>query len=203
MLVPRVRRTSLITIVKRAIGSTVVTFALAVAAYTVSPFATAMVLSNAIKTSNVSLMDTLVDWQGVRTSLRATILQRLDEQALARPEHHGFLDSVKFTLTDTFGPYMVDRMLNERVSPAGFTLYMGPNSPQAMKVRATGIDPDTLPSADTLKRIRNATFIDLRHFQIEMIDRWDPGRVYLAVLERNGFLWRLARVDMLALGAGT
>lgn len=189
-------------IVKQAITSTLLMVALAVCGYTLSPFATAVVLSGAIKNNNVALMDAIVDWQGVKESLRVSILRRLDEKALARPDKPGMMERVKYTLTDTIGPYMVDYTLDQRVSPAGFALYMGPHSPQAEKVRAAGFDPDSLPSANTFKRIRHANFTDFTHFQIEIVDRWDPDKVFLAELELRGVIWQLARVDMLAMGAG-
>ena len=192
----------LIKALKQAVGSGVTALALLVCAYTLSPMATAALLGNAIKTSNAGMMDALVDWEGVKTSLRASILQRLDEKAQSRPVAAGVIDSVKFTLTDTLSPYMVDYILGQRISPEGFTLYMGPHSPMAEKVRAQGIDPDTLPSANTLKRIRRAYFRDLTHFEIEIEDRWDPEKVLLAQLELRGFIWQLARVDVLALGRG-
>lgn len=173
-----------------------------VCAYTLSPFASAYVLGHAIKTNNASLMDVLVDWDGVKSSLRASILRRLDEKAQTRPVAAGVMESVKFTLTDTLSPYMVDYILGQRISPAGFALYMGSHSPQAEKVRALGIDPDTLPSANTLKRIHRSNFSDLTHFQIEIEDRWDPEKVFLAELELRDFVWRLARVEVLSLGKG-
>jgi Protein of unknown function (DUF2939) len=188
--------------IRQAVGSTVTMVALLVCAYTLSPLATAYLLGGAIKTSNVAMMDALVDWDGVKTSLRASILQRLDEKAQSRPVAAGMLDSVKFSLTDTLSPYVVDYVLKERVSPAGFTLYMGSHSPMAEKVRAQGIDPDSLPSANTLKRIHRMNFRDLTHFQIEIEDRWDPEKVLLAELELRDFVWRLARVDMLSIGKG-
>ncbi len=173
-----------------------------ICAYTLSPMATAGLLGNAIKTSNVDLMNALVDWDGVKDSLRTSILQRLDEKARDRPVAAGVMESVKFSLTDTLSPYMVDYILDQRISPDGFTLYMGSHSPMAEKVRAQGIDPDTLPSANTLKRIHRANFRDLTHFEIEIEDRWDPEKVLLAELELRGFIWQLAHVEMLALGKG-
>lgn len=187
---------------RQAVGTAVTGLAVLISAYTISPMATAALLGHAVKTNNVDLMNALVDWQGVKDFLRASILVRLDEKAQSRPVAAGMLDSVKFTLTDTIGPYMVDYMIDERVSPAGFNLYMGPNSPMAQKVRAQGIDPDTLPSANTLKRIHKAYFRDLTHFEIEIEDRWDPGKVLLAKMEFKDFVWRLTKVDMLSIGNG-
>jgi Protein of unknown function (DUF2939) len=184
------------------VGSTVTMLGVLVCCYTLSPFAAAGLLGQAVKTNNVDMLNRLVDWDGVRTSLRASILQRLDEKSKNRPVEAGFIDSVKFTLTDTIGPYMVDYVLDQRVSPEGFILYMGPNSPMAQKVRAQGIDPDTLPSANTLKRIHRSNFRDLTHFEIEIEDRWDPEKVLLAEFELRGWFWQLAHVEALALGKG-
>jgi hypothetical protein len=193
---------SLIQIIKRAVGSTVTMVALVVSCYTLSPFIAAAMLGSAVRTNNVAMMDALVDWQGVKASLRKSILARLDEKAASRPVSAGMLESVSYTLTDTLSPYMVDYVLGQRISPAGFALYMGPNSPQAQKVRAAGIDPDTLPSANTMKRIRRANFTDLTHFQIEIADRWDPEKIFLAEFELRGLFWQMSRVDMLAMGQG-
>jgi Protein of unknown function (DUF2939) len=188
--------------IRQAVGSTVTALALLVCGYTLSPMATAALLGHAVKSNNADLMNALVDWDGVKDSLRVSILARLEEKAQGRPAEAGLIDSVKFTLTDTLGPYMVDYVLNQRVSPAGFNLYMGSHSPMAEKVRAMGIDPDTLPSANTLKRIHHANFRDLTHFEIEIEDRWDPEKVLLAHFELRGWMWQLATVDMLSIGKG-
>ena len=193
---------TLMTAIRRAVVTTITTFSLLVCAYALSPMATAALLGNAVKDNNVDLMNALVDWQGVKKSLRVSILARLSEKAQDRPVASGVMESVKYSLTDTLSPYMVDYVLSQRVSPAGFNLYMGPHSPMAEKVRAQGIDPDTLPSANTLKRIHHATFRDLTHFEIEIEDRWDPEKVLLATLEFSNFFWRLTKVDMLSIGKG-
>jgi len=186
----------------RALNTTVCTLAVLVSAYVVSPFAGAFVLNRAIKDADAATMNALVDWQAVKASLRSSILIRLDEKALTRPEHAGWLERAKFTLTDALAPVMVDSMLEERVSPQGFATYMGPNSPKARQVREAGLDPDTMPSANVLKRIKHAYFLDLTHFEIELADRWDEGKVFRAVLELRDFAWRLSRVEMVSLGAG-
>ena len=186
----------------RTLNVIVLTGALLVAGYTLSPLATAYALNGAIKAGDAATMNTLVDWTSVRTSLRSSILQRLDEKALARPDNPGWLQSVKYTLTDAVSPYMVDHLLSQRVSPEGFTEYMGPHSPKAEAARAAGLDPDKMPSANVMKRIRRANFTDLTHFQIEIVDRWDDGKVFLATLQLQGVLWRLANVQMLSLGEG-
>lgn len=176
--------------------------ALLVCAFALSPLATAMVLHRAITAGDAALMNTIVDWPAVKVSLKQSILQRLNEKALARADNPGWLEQAKYTLTDTLSPYMVDYVVAERMTPAGFTLFMGPNSPGAVKARAAGLDPDNMPSGSLLKRIRRANFVDTTHFEFEVIDKWDTGKVILAGMELRDFMWRLTRVEILALGEG-
>jgi len=189
--------------ISRAVTTTVITVVVLAGLYVASPLAGAYLLNRAIKSGDAGTMNALVDWQPVKASLRRSILARLDEKAQSRPGHPGWLERAKYTLTDAVGPYMVEYVLDERVSPSGFTTYMGPHSPKAEAARAAGLDPDTMPGSDPLKRIRHAEFADLTHFQFEIVDRWDPGKVFLATLELRDFLWRLSSVDVLALGEGT
>ena len=167
-----------------------------------SPFGAAYLLNRAIRNGDAATMNALVVWPEVKDSLRRSILQRLDEKALVRPDNPGWLEEAKYSITDAVGPLLVDYMLDQRVSPEGFTAYMGPHSTKAEAARAAGLDPDAMPSANVLKRIRRANFTDLTHFQIEIVDRWDDGKVFLATLELQGFMWRLSNVEMLSLGQG-
>lgn len=175
---------------------------LLVSAYTLAPLGFAMALHAAIKDGNAPLMNALVDWPAVKFTMKRSILQRLNEKALARADNPGWLEQAKYTLTDTISPYMVDYIVAERITPEGFTLFMGPNSPMAIKAREAGMDIDNMPSGNTLHRIRRASFADVTHFEFEMVDKWDQGKVFLAVLELKDFMWRLSSVEMLSLGDG-
>jgi len=188
--------------VSRAVSTTIITASVLVCLYAASPFAGAYLLNRAIKAGDAQTMNALVDWDAVKDSLRRSILARLDDKALLRPANPGWLAKAKYTLTDVVTPLMVDSMLDDRVSPEGFTTYMGPNSPKAQAARAAGHDPDTMPGASVLTRIKHAYFLDLTHFEIELADRWDAGKVFRTQLELRDFAWRLVRVDMMAMGEG-
>jgi hypothetical protein len=189
-------------ILLRAFSTALTWLGLILAAYVLSPFATAAVLGMAIRDGNERVMTTLVDFPQIRDTVRASVLARLDEKTLTRPDHPSFTQRVKFGLADTLTPYVVDYMLDQRISPAGFALYMGPNSPGAQKARAAGLDPDSMPNASILTRIRLARFLDPTHFEFEVIDRWDAGKVFRAVFELKDFFWRMNVVEVLALGEG-
>jgi len=196
------REPTVLKTIGRAITSTITLSAVLVSLYLVSPLVGAFVLNRAIKSGDDATMNALVDWHAVKDSLRGSIMARLNEKALARPPKPGFLAEVKYEVTDVLAPMMVESMLDERVSPSGFTTYMGPHSPKAEAARAAGLDPDTMPSANVLHRIKHAYFLDLTHFEIELADRWDEGKVFRTVLEYSDFLWRLKSVEMVSLGEG-
>ena len=177
-------------------------FGLLVSAYTLSPLAFAVVLHAAIKNGDAKTMNAMVDWPSVKSSMKQSILQRLDEKALARADNPGWLEQAKYTLTDTISPYMVDYVVAQRITPEGFTLFMGPNSPMAIKAREAGLDPENMPSGSILHRIRRANFTDWTHFEFEMVDKWDVGKVLLVRLELRDIFWQLTSVEMLALGDG-
>jgi len=188
--------------VARALSTTLCTLAILGGLYAASPLAGAWLLNRAIKAGDLATMNWLVDWSGVKESLRRSILARLDEKTLLRPSNAGWLAKAKYTLTDVLAPTMVDSLLDDRVTPEGFTAYMGPHSPKAEAARAAGLDPDTMPSANVLTRIHHAYFLDLTHFEIELVDRWDAGKVFRTRLELRNFVWRLSNVEMLSLGQG-
>ena len=188
--------------ISRALSTTIITASVLLCVYAASPMAGAYMLNRAIKAGDADTMNLLVDWDAVKGSLRRSILARLDDKALLRPSNPGWLAMAKYTITDAVTPLMVDSLLDERVSPDGFATYMGPHSPKAEAARAAGLDPDTMPGASVLARIKHAYFLDLTHFQIELADRWDPGKVFRTQLELRDFAWRLVRVDMLSMGEG-
>jgi len=188
--------------ISRAVTTTIITTSVLVCVYAASPFVGAFVLNRAIKAGDAETMNLLVDWDAVKDSLRRSILARLEDKALLRPSDPGWLAKAKYTITDAVTPLMVDSVLDDRVSPDGFTTYMGPHSPKAEAARAAGLDPDTMPGASVLTRIKHAYFLDLTHFEIELADRWDAGKVFRTQLELSGFAWRLVRVDMLSMGEG-
>lgn len=188
--------------VMRALSTTINTAAVLLCMYLASPFVGAFLINSAIKANDTARMNALIDWDSVRNSLRRSIMVRLGEKAAARPANPGFFTSVKYELTDALSPMMVEQMLAERVSPSGFATYMGPNSPKAQAARAQGLDPDTMPNANVLKRIGHAYFRDLSHFEIELSDRWDEGKVYRTVLELRDLVWHQQSVEMVSLGQG-
>ena len=164
--------------------------------YAAYPLGTAVVLHTAIKSGNAELITGMVDWDGVRQSLKASILTRLGEQAQQRPSHPTLLQKVGFKLADYVAPRMVDYMIENRVTPQGFIQYMGPK-PAELTAGA-----GAQPSGSMLERIRRAKFVDYDRFEFQVVDRFDPGKEFLAVFELKDFLWRLTRVEMLSLGRG-
>jgi hypothetical protein len=183
--------------VKTCLTVLVLSVSLTVAAFVLYPIATAGVLQMAIKSGDADIMNALIDWSSVKSSLRTSILQRLDEKERSVSEGASGLEKVAFEVLRGLSPLMVDHMIAERVSPDGFTKYLGPHSPEESEALAAG---RPIPSANMLERVRKAEFVDWSHFQLEVVDRWDPGKIYRVSMVLHEAIWKLDGVEMLALG---
>jgi Protein of unknown function (DUF2939) len=189
-----------------------------VASYMASPFLAAYLLHGAIKQGYVAYIEPRVDWLSVRASLKESITARLAEQSVQRTDD-GLWSSLKHEVVDTVSPYVLDYMIDNKVTAAGFVDYLKPK-PASKKeptlemyrgrwnlsvitpVEAAEITLKTpeIPGADMLKRIDRAQFTSLTSFEFEVRDRFDEGRRYRATLELKHYQWMLTRVDVLSLG---
>ncbi len=191
-----------------------------VASYVASPYLAAFLLHSAIKQGNAGYIQPRVDWDAVRLSLKQSITFRMAEQATTRAPN-GIFQAIKFEVVDTVAPYVLDYMLDSKVTAEGFIDYLKPKvtvqtAPTAAPASLAGLPargrwflPPALrvapvasawPNTDMLKRIDRAQFISLTEFEIDVRDKNDPKRRYRATFELMHYQWQLARVDVLSLG---
>lgn len=179
-------------------------------AYGAWPAFDAYRLERAITVSDIGAVRIQVDWVGVRESLRASILARLSEAKRQRPLQASFATLIRYNLADRWAPGIIDKRLAEDVTPEGFVRYMSaappPGKPVPVRVgRYVTVmlpgPPSATASRPTFERIRKAGFQSLTRFAIDIEDRFDPGKVYRAVLSLEDFAWKLAEVQMLSLGS--
>jgi Protein of unknown function (DUF2939) len=189
-----------------------------VASYVASPFVAVYFLHGAIKHGNISYFEPRVDWDGIRTSLKQSLAERMAENAGKRTRT-GILASIRYELVDTFSPMVMDYAIDSKVTPQGFVDYFKPKA--ASKAEPTlelyrgrwnlspitpveaaeiSIRPPALPGVDMLKRIDQAKFRSLTALEIDVRDRADNGRRYRATMELKHYQWQLTRVDVLDLG---
>jgi hypothetical protein len=178
------------------------------AIYAASPFATAWTLKEAIKSGNVPVIDTLIEWDSVRVTLKQSMtalaldrpmdFQVPPETSLAQSSNApkaGLWQRVK----GYFGTAAVERMINRYANAQGLpTLF---SYGQAYKRYVTGVEepPKTLANLPSrmrefLTRIRHVAFVTPGAFEIEMADKTDPSRRFTGLFEFREMRWKLTRL---------
>lgn len=168
--------------------------------YAASPFLAAVMLHAAIKSGWSSYVERQVEWDGVRASIKESIGDLVAEQTLLRPVNAGFIQNLKYKVSDYVSPWVINYTIDSRVTPEGFIEHMAPTAEEkaadARMIQA-GLTPNR---PGILSRIKRAKFVGLYAFEIELKDKRDPTREYLATFELRRWGWKLTRVDVLSLG---
>jgi Protein of unknown function (DUF2939) len=166
---------------------------LAIAAYIAAPFATAWSIREAVRNGDAAYLENKIDWPAVRVTLAPTIGKLI----LDAPDP----EQVPVTnpgLWQRFKVYMgqgaVNRAVESYVTPEGLTKLF--NYRKLYRDYVSGQpDESKLSVTDRMKRmwarVKRAEFTSLTTFEIDMADKHDPDRVYLAKLALEGINWKV------------
>lgn len=170
-------------------------------AYIGSPFYTAWSIREAVRNGDSSYLQDRIDWPGVR----ATLGPNIGRIALNLPDIES-VPSEKLGMWQRFKAYVgqgaVNRALDSYVTPEGL--------PQLFAVRkayrdyvAGQPDESKIALGERIKRawarVKRAEFTSLTTFEIDMVDKHDPDRMFLGKLALDGLGWKLKelRIKML------
>ena len=170
-----------------------------VVCYAASPILSAWNLKQAIKAADTPVIAKMVDWPGVRATLKASI-SRDNELAPAaaaamRRVRPSFWQRLRYVL----GESMLDGFINRYVTPEGLPRLFKFNKTWNTQVRGR-VQRDKLPVQERLlsflKRIKRAEFVNPLRFELEMEDRYKATRrivttFALTNLSLSGFEWKL------------
>lgn len=171
------------------------------AGYVLSPFVAAWQLREAIKTSDTATLERKVIWSSVRTSLRAS----LAGNAKLLPEVSEAGERLKPTLWQrvktAFGQSMLDRFVESYVTPEGLPKLFRYRNKWNGTVKGEVDEDDKLEFFERAKafyrRLHRAEFSSPTRIEIEMLDKFDPERRYVSVMELHGFEWKLAELRII------
>lgn len=175
--------------------------------FAASPFATAWTLKEAIKSGNVPVIDALVEWDGVRASLK----QSMTALALDRPmdftapadggqvEANAPKAGIWARVKAYVGTSAVERLINRYANAQGLpTLF---TYGQTYKRYVAGIEetPKTLSNlpgriSEFWSRLRHVEFVTPTAFEIEMADKTDPSRRFTGLFQWRDMRWKLTRL---------
>lgn len=180
---------------------------LIIAGYLAAPFVTAWSIREAVRNGDSAYLETRIDWPSVRKTLAPAIgritlnLPDPDAAPLTKP---GLWQRFKAY----WGQGAVNRAIESYVTPEGLPQLFAAR--KAYRKYVSG-EPDdsTIPIIDRIKRawarVKRAEFTSMTEFEIDMVDKHDPDRMYLGKLVVDGFSWKLKelRVKILTTAQGT
>ena len=162
---------------------------LAFAAYTAAPFVTAWSIREAVRNGDAAYLENAIDWPGVRETLKPSLSRLAVDipDATAEP-------SLWQRIKAYVGEGAVSTAIDSAVTPEGL--------PQLFTIRKAYRDyvsgqpeESKLPVLDRMQRawarVKRAEFTSLTAFEVDMADKWDESRIYLAKLELTGLGWKL------------
>lgn len=166
---------------------------LVMAAYIGSPFYTAWSIREAVRNGDSVYLTHAIDWPGVRASLAPTIGRlalNLPDPEAAPQQKPGLWQRFKAY----FGQGAVNRAIDGYITPEGLPQLFAAR--KAYRDYVAGQPEDSkLAITDRMKRawarVRRAEFTSLTTFEIDMVDKHDPDRMYLGKLAIDGFGWKL------------
>lgn len=165
--------------------------------YVASPFYAAWSIRQAIKTNDVALLESKVDWTGVRFSLRQSIAEHAQLLPAAIREGRKVRPTMWQRIKAVFGANMLDRFMDRYITPAGLPkLY---RMKYGYRTRVTGLPRDeTIPADQRLQsliqRIHRAEFMSFGRVELEIEDRDQPDRRIVAEMSLSGLEWKLTRL---------
>lgn len=178
---------------------------LAIAAYIGAPFYTAWSIREAVRNGDSAYLEHRIDWPGVRATLAPTISQiafDIPDPETAPQQKPGLWKRFKAYI----GQGAVNRAIDSYVTPEGLPQLFAAR--KAYRDYVAGQPDDSKISVtDRIKRawarVKRAEFTSLTTFEIDMLDKMDPDRMYQGKLALDGFGWKLKelRVKMLTVAA--
>lgn len=171
-----------------------------------SPFYAAWALREAVHNADTAYLETHVDWDGVRASLKESIAR----SAKLLPEISEAGEAVQPTMWQRIkgllGATVVDRFVESYITPEGLPkLYAykmaikGPSS--ATSLAANGTAKPKPASFERFEefwsRIKRAEFQSFTRVEFELADHASPDRHYVTRLELDGLTWMLTSVKII------
>jgi hypothetical protein len=165
--------------------------------YVGAPFVTAWNIREAVRNGNSTYLTTAIEWPSVRETLKPSIAHiALD---LPNPDQTttSASPSVWQRMKAYWGQGAVNQLVESYVTPEGlpqlFTMH------KAYRDYVSGEDgTNALPILERISRawsrVKRAEFTDFATFEIDMVDKNDPARLYLGKLELTRVGWKLTEL---------
>lgn len=181
------------------------------AAYVIWPLYTALQIRDAMISGDTATLVRKIEWDTVRASLKASMspeaIARLEADPNAPPP------SLWQRVKSAVAPRLAGTVIDRYVTPESLPVLLGYRRFWRGTVQpALGREEPPTALAGTLfagsavdrfasfwRRLRRAVFQSLTRIEIEVQDRYQPGRSYTGTLELRGFEWKLTALTVTGL----
>jgi hypothetical protein len=175
--------------------------------YMASPFVAAWRLRDAVRSGDSSYIETRVDWDGVRSTLRDS----LSKHAMLGPMATAAGGEVKPTLWQrikgAFGQPMLDRFIESYVTPEGLPQLFSYRKMWRENVKGEPDERLTLAWHERFRnfynRVKRAEFQSFTRVEVEMADRDTPERRVVSIFELRSLTWMLVSLRVKSVDAAT
>jgi hypothetical protein len=171
-------------------------------AFIASPFWTAWSLREAIRTGDKAYLERKIEWDSVRTTLKASMARHASLVPEINATSEAFKPGLWQRVKMAFGQSMIDGFVERYVTPEGLPQLFEYRRTFNQKVRGEPDERETLGRLERFKRfwsrLQRAQFLSPTLVEIEMKDRRNPERNYVSVLELKGFEWKLTALGIVA-----
>lgn len=170
---------------------------LCAAAYIASPFVSAWYIRSAIHSGDAAYLSDKIEW----ASLKETLKPSLSRMALDLPLDPSAGDpkpSLWKRIKAKFGRGIVERTVDGYVTPEGITQLFSLRKGYRDHIAKTPDDESKKPLTERVKafwaRVHRAEFTELTRFELDVVDKTEPNRLYAGVLQLRGFDWKLTEL---------
>jgi len=181
---------------------TALALSLLAASYIAYPFLTAWSIREAILGGRSAYLESKIEWDSVRTTLRRSLARpafdapdasaNQDQPVAARP-------GMWKRLMAYVGRSAADRLIDRYVTPEGLPQIYAYRKLYRQHVSG---EPDEATLAWHVRlarfwsRLKRAEFKSPTKFEVEMADRYDARRHYVGLLELRGLEWKLTELSV-------
>jgi hypothetical protein len=177
-------------------------------AYAAWPLHAAFQVRQALLDGDAKTLEHRIDWEGVRASLKRSLapetLAALEADPQAPPP--SLWQRTKAVLTPSVSARAVDRFVTPEYLPVllGFRRFWGGTVKPALGRE----EPPTAlagtlfagswfdKAATSWRRLKRAVFHSPLHLEVEIEDKYRPGRTYTGLLELQGWHWKLTSLTV-------
>lgn len=180
-------------------------FAIGLSIYAASPFVAAWRLREAVKAGDAAYVESKVEWDRVRATLKESLARHADLLPLAAAAGEEVRPTFWQRIKGAFGQTMLDRFVENYVTPEGLPQLFEYRKVWREKIKGEPDERLTLAWHERFRnfydRVKRAEFLSLTRVEVEMADRNTPDRRYVSVLELIGTEWKLVSLRVTKIDA--